>query len=194
MPRAGGGAFQQGTKSGESESGPDGVSVPATARGFRNKGEMWIEAKSSPWGSTNLQPLGNLSDIGQQVWEPSSRAFCLCCLLYNVGGLVGGLAGRVGPQTTWTHDGLSSFSPLCLLCCMLPTRECVRLGIRCSTGVCVPAFCTPSPVLPLAHNPPSRASKCFSSCVSLARYSAVFNSITLLIKQGSNGAGDVTQL
>lgn len=72
VPRAGCRAFQQGEKPGGSKSRPDGVSVPATARGFRNKGEMWIEAKCSPWGSTSLQPLGNLSDTGQRDWETPS--------------------------------------------------------------------------------------------------------------------------
>lgn len=60
-------AFQQGGKSGVSESGPDGVSVPASACGFGNEGETWIEAKSSPQGFTNLQPLGTHSDWGLQA-------------------------------------------------------------------------------------------------------------------------------
>lgn len=55
-------AFQQGVKSGGSESRPDGVSVPASACGFRNEGETWLEAKSSLQASTNLQPLGNHTD------------------------------------------------------------------------------------------------------------------------------------
>lgn len=55
-----------------------------------------MEAKCSPWGSTNLQPLGNRSDIGQRDWETSSRAFCLYCncMFYNVGN--SGLVDRKG--------------------------------------------------------------------------------------------------
>lgn len=137
VPRAGCGAFQQGAKSGGSESGPDGASVPATARGCRNKGEMWIEAKCSPWGSTNLQPLGNLSDTGRWDWETSSRVFCLCWLLCSVGkgGLESELAERVGPQPPWAHAGLPSLSPLCPLGWRLLTREWKSLG---SAAVRVP--------------------------------------------------------
>ena len=62
VPQAGRSTFQQGVKSGGSKSRPDGVSVPASACGFRNEGEMWIEAKSSPRAPSNLPSLGNHAD------------------------------------------------------------------------------------------------------------------------------------
>lgn len=62
-----GGASQQGVESGGSESRPDGVSVPASARGFRNEGETRI-------GFHNLQPLGSHSDIASGGWTPSERS------------------------------------------------------------------------------------------------------------------------
>lgn len=58
---------------------------------------------------TNLQPLGNRSDIGQRDWETSSRAFCLYCLFYNVGD--SGLVDRKG--------GTKAYMDLCRTTFML---------------------------------------------------------------------------
>lgn len=69
---------------------------------------------------------------------------------------------------------------------LLNATNCKSLG---SAAVQVPAFCTCLPVLPLADSPPSRASKCFNSCVSLAGYAALCNSISLLTKEGNSRAG-----
>lgn len=170
MPRAGCSAFQQGAKSGGNESGPDGVSVPATARGFRNKGETWKEAKCSPWGSTNLQPLGNRSDIGQRDWETPSGAVCLYCLFCNVGN--SSLVDRKGGTTA--HVGgaeRSSSSP----------SLCKSLWGSCSASAYVSAFHTPSRCPSIGPQSPFGVFRYFISCVFLAGYSAFLYSIFLFI-------------